>query len=70
MKDLDVTVLDRVTGGQLQMELCRAYDHDAHRVGRAGLRIAAKIYRAEAAGCREEYRAENPGILGTLRSWF
>ena len=71
MTDLDMTTLERVTGGSpLTMEQCHWIDQDAARARKGGLMILARNYRDDAAGCREEYRAEHPGVLGAIRSWF
>ena len=62
MTDLDITALDRITGG-VNMELCRKYDRIGDELGRNGFPLVSKIYHQQAKECRADY-------IGVARRWL
>ena len=62
MTNLDVTVLDGVTGG-VNLELCRKYDRIADALNRNDLPLTSHIYRQQARECRADR-------IGAVRRWL
>ena len=67
MTDLDVTMLDGVTGG-VKAETCREYDRIADALARSNYPLRSKLYRQEAANCRADL-AGFP-VVGVARRWL